>query len=222
MFIKWVVAIETSSDGRGGHPPQCTIHATRRIGVGKIDSTLAAGYLAKGPVGIGEAHGSPSARLFTIDLMHQGHVKALFLEHNQEDQPKLNAIVTGLNNQSNYTDLITQCCETVTGPRYSNSTSLGQVAAAAIYRGIPVHLIDIYHSRATDREGLNARDVSAFDRFKHITECRGGQAGCLLLYGSMHFLGRHTDRGGNARLYGYDGKCLTDYLPHLNYVLFEH
>jgi hypothetical protein len=88
---------------------------------------------------------------------------------------------------------------------------LGQVAVFALQNLVPVHFIDKDTPSKSHSTKVAERDRHAAAEFNRITKNTGEQ-GCLVLYGSAHFVGgTDTYRGG--------GRCLGDLLE-LSYVLF--
>jgi hypothetical protein len=151
----------------------------------EVDKELAGGVLDAEALGVGEDHKKLDGRKFVLELINNGKVKMLFLEHPRSCQTYFDVALKG--EKSGEYEIKVKAAFTGGDPEFAmNPVYLGDLAVAAEKKGIPVFLADIDCSVGSDKRGMIRRDNKVAELFREKTE-QSGKAGCLILFGSEQF-----------------------------------
>lgn len=168
--------------------------------------------LKHGALGIGEDHTKPHGRLLAIKLLEQpGLVKHLFVELNPSHILLLKKAEKLAKEGGSFEDVLKVAPE---GGNFRCTVRQSEVIATALVNNIPVYAADdMCMFSASDK--FKKRHTTIAATFEEVTKVRNAgaseSAGCLLLWGSDHFVGIKSDKSD----------ALENFIEGLPYIMMD-
>lgn len=161
----------------------------------KREKNEARALLQSGALGIGEDHTKPDGRTLVIQLLGQpGLVKHLFVELTDQHIPLIAKAKELVEEGRPFAEIVRAAPN---GGEFDCSITQAQVIATALFNNIPVYAAD-HRSMARFPDRFKVRHTAIAENFKKVTNvqnaCAHESAGCLLLWGSDHFVGIKEDK----------------------------